>query len=302
MALDFGRSGGTATVRIDAQVCTACGLCVKVCKGAPLYMEDGRVCVDQTRYLGCIGCGHCMSVCPHGCITVTGRDLSQDDLLDMPTPETRATYGQLEALMLARRSVRDFQKKEVEREVIDKIVAAASTAPMGIPPSEVNVLALAGRDKVKAFRDDLLDAMRSVKWMFSPLVLGVLRPFVGKETYELYRSFVVPILDGYLEKDQAGIDWFFYDAPLCLYFCGSPYADPADVSIAATYAMLSGEALGLGSCMLGFPGQILQYHKKLRAKYGLPAKTQAGIAVVFGYPALRFQRAIKRRFAQVRYH
>jgi nitroreductase len=198
--------------------------------------------------------------------------------------------------------VRDFQEREVEREIIDKIVVAASTAPMGMPPSEVNVLVLAGRAKVKAFRDDLLDAMRSVRWAFSPPALRLLRPFVGKETYELYCSFVVPVLDGYLEKDQAGIDWFFYDAPLCLYFCGSSYADPADASIAATYAMLSGEALGLGSCMLGFPGQILQRHKRLRAKYSLPAKAQAGIAVVFGYPAVQYRRAIKRRLAQVQYH
>ena len=134
MALSFGRTGEAATIRIDAQACTACGLCVQVCKGAPLHMEYGRVHVDQTRYLGCMGCGHCMSVCPHGCITVTGRDLSQDDLLDMPPPGTRATYEQLEALMLARRSVREFQEREVECEVVDRIVAAASTAPMGIPP------------------------------------------------------------------------------------------------------------------------------------------------------------------------
>jgi len=134
MALNFGRTGEPATIRINEQVCTACGLCVKVCKGAPLYMEDGRVYVDQTGYLGCMGCGHCMSVCPRGCTTVTGRDLSQDDLLDV-SPGTRATYEQLEALMLPRRSVGNFQEREVEREAIEKIVAAVSTAPMGIPPS-----------------------------------------------------------------------------------------------------------------------------------------------------------------------
>ncbi|MBN1582082.1 MAG: nitroreductase family protein [Anaerolineae bacterium] len=301
MALNFGRTGGTATVRIDEQVCTNCGLCVKVCKGAPLYIENGHVCVDQTRYLGCIGCGHCMAVCPHGCITVTGRDLSRNDLLDMPPRETRATYEQLTRLMSARRSMRNFQDREVEREIIDKIVAAASTAPMGIPPSEVHVLVLAGRDKVQAFRNDLLDAMRSAKWMFSPFVLGLLRPFIGQEAYELYHNFVVPAVDAYVEKDEAGIDWFFYDAPLSFYFCASPYADPADPFIAATYAMLAGEALGLGSCMLGFPGQILQYHKKLRARYGLLAKAQAGIAVILGYPAIRFQHAIERRFARVQY-
>ena len=55
-----------------------------------------------------------------------------------------------------------------------------------------------------------------------------------------------------MDQDRQGVDWFFYDAPLALYFYASPYADPADPLIPATYAMLAGESLGLGTCMLGF--------------------------------------------------
>jgi nitroreductase len=189
----------------------------------------------------------------------------------------------------------------VEREVIDKILDAASSAPMGIPPSEVSVLVLAGRDKVKAFRDDLLNGMRSVRWMFSPFVLALFRPILGQETAELFKSFVAPAVDAYVDQDRQGIDWFFYDAPLALFFYASRCADPADPLIPATYAMLAGESLGLGTCMLGFPGYVLQVHRKLRAKYHLPQKIQPGIVVVFGYPALRHARALKRRFAQVQY-
>jgi hypothetical protein len=64
--------------------------------------------------------------------------------------------------------------------------------------------------------------------------------------------------------------------------------------------MLAAESLGLGSCMLGFTGYAVKYSKKLRRKYKLPAKIQPGICVIFGYPAFNYQKALKRRFAEVR--
>jgi len=107
-------------------------------------------------------------------------------------------------LLLSRRSTRAFQDRVVEREFIHKILDAASTAPMEIPPSEVSVLVLAGRDRVKAFRDDLLNGMRSVRWMFSPFVLALLRPFLGRETAELFKSVVAPAVDAYVDQDRQG--------------------------------------------------------------------------------------------------
>ena len=84
--LNYGRGGGAADVTVDAERCNACGLCVRVCKGAPLYLdpESGRVLVDQSRVFGCIACGHCMVVCPHDAITVRGRDFGPEDMLALP--------------------------------------------------------------------------------------------------------------------------------------------------------------------------------------------------------------------------
>ena len=300
MSLDIGRAKGTAEITIDYEHCNSCGLCVKVCKGAPMYMEDRKVCIDQSRMFGCIACGQCVCVCPSNCITVKGRDFSSDDIISIPDKESKATYTQLLALMSARRSVRNFKDREVERSVVENIVAAASTAPMGIPPSDVGILIFQGRDKVKAFRKDLLDVLKSWKRMMSPAIIATMRPFIGKENYISFKSFVTPAVDAYIEMDKKGEDWFFYDAPLALYFYAASTSDPADPYIAATYAMLAAESLGLGSCMLGFTGYAVKYSKKLRRKYKLPAKIQPGICVIFGYPAFNYQKALRRRFAEVR--
>lgn len=301
MPLSFGRGGGAAQITIDAQNCTLCGLCVRVCKGAPLYIENGVVQVDQTRLFGCIGCGQCAAVCPQDCISIHGRDFFPEDMLPIPPRDARASFDSLHALLLARRSTRDFQPRPVDPEHIERILSAAATAPTGITPTEVGVLVLPDRQKVRSFRDDLLNAMRSWRPWLSPLALGLLRPFIGKDNYDGFKQFIVPAIDAYMEKDRAGIDWFFYDAPLALYFYGSRFADPADVYVAATYAMIAGESLGLGACMLGFPAYVMQYSAKLRQQYGLPKKIQGGLVVIFGYSAYKYQRSLRRRFADVRY-
>jgi nitroreductase/NAD-dependent dihydropyrimidine dehydrogenase PreA subunit len=299
MMLKTARAEGVADVRIEYEECNACGLCVRVCRGGPLYLDEGKVRVDQTRFFGCIACGQCVTVCPLGCILVAGRDLNSEDLVEMPPVGSRAAYDQLQALMISRRSVRDFEDRPVERELIDKIIQAATTAPMGIPPTDVSVLVLNGRAKVKEFRSDLLEAMRRMtsRWM-----LPLWRPFMTREAYDLFKSFVIPVVEMYIEKDAEGIDWFFYDAPLAMLFYTSAYGDMADPVIAATYAMLAAESLGLGSCMLGFPAPVVKYAKNIRRKYQLPAKLVPGVCIIFGYPDVRYRRALRRRLASVQYH
>jgi ferredoxin len=297
--LNFGRGGGVAEVTVDASRCNACGLCVRVCKGAPLYLEDGRVRVDQSRLFGCIACGHCMTVCPNGAIAVRGRDFGPEDLLELPPAGQRADYEALRRLLLARRSIREFRSREVEHSLVERILDAASTAPMGIPPSEVGVLVFEGRPAVKAFRDDLLQVLTSWRKMFSPPVGWAMRPFMSGADYEAMQEFVLPAIDKYLAGDREGEDWFFYDAPLAFYFYASAQADMADPFIPATYAMLAGQALGLGSCMLGFPGYAMKQSKSLQNKYGLPPHAQQGLVVIFGYAAIAHRAALRRRFARV---
>ena len=302
MSIKTARAEGTANVTIDHAACVACGLCVRVCIGAPLYMADGKVHVDQSRYFGCFGCGQCVAVCPQDCITVEGRDFSPDDVLPLPPRNERAAYSQLHALLLGRRSVRDFKDKPVERALIDQIIATASTAPIGLPPSDVQILVFDGQDKVAALSTDLLDLMRSIRWLFSPLVRAVMRPFLSKENNEVFDTFLAPALETFLQKQAEGEDWLTYKAPLAMYFFTSVYADPVDPLVVATYAMLAAESLGLGSCMLGMPAYCFKYSKKLRRKYGLAGKSQQGILVIFGYPAVPYRRALHRRLGEVRYY
>ncbi len=296
--IKFGSVEGAAIVEVDYERCTACGTCVQVCKGDQLVLEDGRLHVLPDSLFGCIACGHCEMACPQEAIHVRGRGLLPEDLIPIPAREQRATYEQFYNLLLARRSLREFQDREVEPEVVQKIIDAASTAPMGIPPTDVRVLVRSGFKQVRALRDDLLLTLKQWKKYFSPFSLALMRPFMSKVDYDGMKTFVMPAIDAYVEYDRQGIDYFFYGAPLAIFFYAQN-ADQADPFIASTYAMLAGEALGLGTCMLGFPAYAFQYDKKLRARYGMRGKFQPGVMVIFGYPKVRYLRAVRRRFFEV---
>ena len=303
MSIPTARYSEAADVKIDYEKCISCGLCVKVCKGAPLFFEENKVKIDQNYYFGCIGCGHCVAVCPTGAIMVEGRDISQDSFMNMPAGEKRASYEELMALMFSRRSIREFEDRDVEQEKIDKILAAASTAPMGLPPSDVEVLVLKGKEKVREFSDDMLGHMKSQKLFFSKPSLLLMQPFMKKEEYEVMDKFINPAIEAFEEKRKEGVDWLLYDAPLAMYFHVSPYADPADPFVAATYAMLAAETLDLGSCMIGTIGLMLKSGgKKVKEKYGINPRNQPGLAIVFGYPAVKYKRIIRRNLAKVHYY
>lgn len=303
MALKTARFDTTANVVIDAARCTGCGTCVTVCHGAPLQMADGRVTVDQDRYFGCIGCGHCMMVCPADAVTVRGRDMSPEELFDLPAVSSRARYGALFDLMRSRRSVRTFKDKDVPRDVIDSVVEAVATAPMGIPPSDVGILILDGRDKVGEFAGDMVDLMVKSRWVFSPLMRVFMRAFYAKEEIEGLKTFVIPLIDIVDEKRREGVDWLLYGAPLAMYFYTSAGADPADPLVAATYAMLAAESLGLSNCMIGSIAPFLQTGGgKVKVKYGIPKNSRQGIMVIFGYSRISFKKGVTRHLGEVRFY
>lgn len=288
-------------VIIDRETCTNCLACARVCRGQPLVIRDKRVEIDPDHIFGCIGCGQCMAVCPTGSISVTGRRISPQDRVELPSRATRTDYDSLYNLMLSRRSVRDFKDRNVEPEVIDKILTAASTAPMGVPPSGIGVLIMPDAPAVKRFRDATYKSILKMVHFVKPPFSWMMRPFVSAVTYDTMCNFVVKAVNAYEMKEKEGIDWFFYGAPLAIYFYGGESSDPADALVAATNAMLAGESLGLGTCMLGFPGLVVQFSPGLRKEFGLPKTIQAGVVVIFGYPKYTYHHALKRRFGQVDY-
>jgi len=302
MAIPTSRAKEAALISVNPELCTGCGLCVNVCSDYSLKLENNIAAKSDSAIFGCIGCGHCMAVCPTDAIEIHGREISPDDMFDLPPKESVAGYEQILSLYQRRRSVRKFKDQSVEPEIIEKILTAAKTAPMGLPPSDVHVMILNGKEQTRTFAKDFSDFLESMKWFVSGWFLTLMRPFWGKANDEMFKGFIRPLFKVYPEKMRENINVVNYDAPLAMYFYGSPHTDPADPIIAATYAMIAAESLGLGTCLLGAVHPLIQNGKKaqkFREKYGIKYTSREGLIVIFGYPAVQFRKGIKRTFACV---
>jgi nitroreductase len=203
--------------------------------------------------------------------------------------------------MQARRSCRVFLPEPVPLADVHRILAAARTAPVSLPPSGVGVLILHGVAEVQAFRRSLVDVVARRRWCFRAPWVWLRRPFVNRARWKLLRMFVGPVLEDYLglrPERPPGADNFFYRAPLAYVFYGSGTAEPADSVIAATHAMLAAEALGYGTCFLGFPGYLLAMDARVKEDHGIPRKARPGLTLIVGQPAVPPVRGLHRHFAR----
>lgn len=302
MAIPNSRTKVAAEIKIYSEKCNGCGSCVTVCKNFNLTLKNGTVKESGTSVFGCIGCGHCAAICPNNAIEVHGRTMTPDDVFVFSTDKKPAGYDELLPLYQKRRSIREFKNKEIESELVEKILNAAKTSPMGIPPSDVNVLVINGREKNREFAEDFCKFLESIRWIASDWFLTLMRPFYGKDLSALCRNFLKPLINIYTKGIEKGHNHVNYDAPLSMYFYGSKYSDPADPIIAATAAMYAAESLGLGTCLIGGVHPFIQKGKKaeeFREKYGIKNTSKEGLILIIGHPDVKYRKGISRTFASV---
>jgi len=286
------------THAIDATLCTDCGLCAAVC-GCLIYEQtDDGVRVNEGMARLCFHCGHCMAMCPTQAVTVEGFDYA-----DFREPGEATTAEGLLGLMLQRRSIRAFTDQPVPREVLQQIVDAAATAPMGIPPSGVEVTGLTMREQVAQIVPVSVKQIEQLaKMTGSRIGRFMLRRMMGSRGYREVVDCLLPLVGpGLRMYHEQGTDLITYDAPAMLLFHVGPdaVAGETDVVIAATHAMLMAEALGVGSIMLGFAQAAVAYSKELKARFGIPVDHEIKNALALGYARHSFKRSIPRQLRRV---
>ena len=302
MAIPTTRAKEPGIILINEDLCIGCGQCVKFCPDECLTLENNKAKESGKAIFGCVACGHCMLICQQGAIKIEGRCISEQDVFVLPNKEKSTSYESLLALLQRRRSVRQFKDKPVEKEIINKVIEAAQTAPMGLPPSDVHVLVFDSKEKVHAFAKDFCNFLEGMKWFISKWFIFLMRPIWGKAMDEMMKGFIRPCFHAFTDNMKKDVNVVSYDAPVALYFYGTPYSDPADPIITATYAMLTAESLGLGTCMLGAIHPFIQNGKaakKFREKYNIKYTSREGLFVIMGYPNVKFSKGIKRSFAGV---
>ncbi|MCG6949809.1 MAG: nitroreductase family protein [Acidobacteria bacterium] len=287
---------------VDLETCLGDGICAEICPEDILEIVDEKAATVETRADACILCGQCVAVCPTGSMAMP--QLPMEDFARLP--ERPFEYEQLFDFLRLRRSVRVFKDTPVDREVIQKILDAAATAPMGMPPHSTEVLVIDRREELEFLLEQLVEEYTKTLRAFSnPIGRAVIRLAAGAEDYYSLKHEILDIAAhaNNVYRDHRG-DNYMRGAPVLMLFHGNRRAMSyqENAHLICHYSMLAALSLGLGSTIIGLIPPVVDRSKVLRERYGIPNGNKVCTSLVLGYPKYRYRQSIRRNLAGVKYH
>jgi nitroreductase len=211
----------------------------------------------------CVACGHCVSVCRAGALSLTSMARSE---LRESRPERNPTPEQAEQLLLSRRSIRRYREETPSRALIKRALDSARFAPTGLNSQPVAWTVIEGRDNVHALAASVRD--------FAADLLAKKHPLADRLDFARFIG----------EWDR-GQDTILRDAPAVV-IAHTPAADPMGsgaATIAMTYFQIAATALGLGTCWAGYLQIALAMSPAVAKLAGIPEGRQAHGASMLGY-------------------
>ena len=258
--------------KCDPDKCVRCGLCVLDCPNRVICLpQDAEPAVAHGRERQCIGCQHCLAVCPTGSLSILGLDPERSMTVDPALLPTPTAMG---ALFRSRRSTRSYLRENVPRSLIEAILAELQYAPVGHNDGFREFLLVDDLKAMDALREGLiaLSERALAAGLDSPFVRGVVK---------------------YYRRD--GIDIVFRGAPhLLVVSASSRNTTPdQDVTLALAYFELLAACHGLGTCWCGFLNLVDSQVPGVRELLGLAAD-DSYYPMYFGLPAVRYRRTVQR--------
>jgi len=164
-------------------------------------------------------------------------------------------------LLKKRRSVRDYEAKEVPLEIVKEIIGDSCLAPSSGNGQPWRFIIVNNREWIRRLSDE------SKKNILA---------HIEKDT------------QGYMKKYEAALrdkDFnVFYNAPCLVYMGGSKEIGSiqVDCALAACYFMFSAQARGLGTCWIGLGANIRD--PEIMRQIGMPEDYRIVAPVIVGYP------------------
>lgn len=292
-------------IQINKTTCKGCGTCHEVC---PRHIPEVEVIgankcavVNSERAQLCMYCGQCAAVCPTNSIEVSG--LVPDEF--GPIKPLEIDEEQLFTMMKQRRSVRRYKDMQVPRKILDRIVESVHLAPTGTGSRTTGVIIIDEMDKLKAISELVYQQYeRLTKALRNPIGRILVRQKAGRKRLGTLQGFVMPGMKWYIKwyRDGLGDEIRRNCHALMLFHC--PVNEPMgeeNCVVAATYADLMAQILGVGTCRNDLIPPICNRSHQIRELIGLPNEREVYHSLTLGYSKYKYRRTIPRRIAEARY-
>lgn len=257
-----------STLKIDTEKCTRCGLCIKDCPVHALKIDisDGVTFAADGEKI-CLNCQHCLAICPSGAMSING--IAPEDCVprgELPAPDTMLN------LIRQRRSIRHFSSQALAPEVLDQLTCQLNWTPTGCNARALQFF-IAGPEEVAACREI------TGKWLKRMIKSGIMGVFLPR-----YKRFFSAVM--------AGDDVIYRNAPhfIIVSVAKNSPCKHADPFIALTQFDMMAQTLNVGTCWCGFAEYAFKLIPELRRIAGIPRSHKIGAAMLFGSPAVHYQR------------
>ena len=256
-----------SVLTIDEGKCNRDGICEAECPTRIIRMETKESYPRPTSEFEdlCLKCGHCVSVCPTGALRLDW--LGPEDCPPVK-PEMAVTPEQAEQFLRGRRSIRTFTQETVGREVLEKLLDIACSAPSARNKQPWHWVVVEDPAEVRRLAGLVIDWMRKVMQE-------------APEEAET-RGFT-----------RAVASWDEGDERICR---GAPHVIVAhaekswgfgaeDCALALGLLDLYATSIGLGACWGGYFYSAANIYAPLFEALGLPADHSPLYLIPVGHPA-----------------
>jgi nitroreductase/NAD-dependent dihydropyrimidine dehydrogenase PreA subunit len=269
-------------IKIDAEKCIGCGLCVKDCFPNDIAIVDGKA---LAKNITCLKCGHCIAVCPHNAVSMD--DYNMAEVKDYTKEAFTVDADQLLNFIKFRRTVRQFKNHQVEPEKIRKIIEAGRFTQTGSNMQDVSYIVVReGLQQVKAL------TYKSLKNRATDM-LANLTPETMR--FKRYAELWVDMYHAY-QQNPIENDKLFFNAPVIIVVTAHSQVNGA---LASSNMELMTNALGLGTFFSGFFVIAAQDNQKIMDFLGIDEGKQIVTCMVIGYPNVKYLRTVPRKEADI---
>lgn len=252
--------------KVDVEKCIHCGLCAKDCIAKIIELDENKI-PQMTKPERCLGCQHCLAICPVGAISVCGKNPDDSDKIYTQNSDMILN------LIKSRRSDRNYKQENVDKEKMDKLKDMLSWVPTGCNFHGMNF----------HFIDDI-EVMNEFREHVNTKLINALTQKPIKSVAENFSHYTKALINGE--------DIIFRGAPHMLVVSNSVKApcSKEDAIIALSYFELYAQSMGLGTCWCGLAQTCMMLFPELSEYLEIKDGYQSSYVMLFGAKDVNYSR------------
>lgn len=325
-------------LKIDDENCNGCGRCIETCPIQLLMLNSESKCRSNGRYdaFRCITCQNCMAVCNTRAIKIEGAYRVQtgfwknvhlfENGMTFPDPlgagpltdidQATETLTETEKVIYGRRSIRLYKKKQVPKQLINRIIEAARFAPSAGNNQPWKFIVIQNSKLIDEINTRCKKALKVHTRLTLPKTwLEKKIPGDKNARFSWWQKLILPLFVKLRPGDtdqrvRGGVNTvtsdpdyhIFFNAPTLILQLADRRAIGGvdyDSGICFQNMVLAAHALGLGTCYIGLIDGLKLHPKFRREVLEVVEPFEIVMALCVGYPKGKIDRIVRREAPRV---